>query len=106
MKILLSTIYKGTAVIQAIKSFSPNKVYFIIDEPLDETRQTSINMVKDLFPEIEYDQVSGKIYDIVNIAKSVIDTIEKEKGNMSAVAKSLGISRPTLYSKMAKYNIK
>ena len=36
----------------------------------------------------------------------ILASIEKEKGNMSAVAKSLGISRPTLYSKMAKYNIK
>jgi DNA-binding NtrC family response regulator len=29
-------------------------------------------------------------------------TIEKEKGNMSAVAKKLGITRPTLYKKLKK----
>jgi DNA-binding NtrC family response regulator len=33
-------------------------------------------------------------------------SIEKENGNMSAVAKSLGITRPTLYKKMNRYNIK
>jgi DNA-binding NtrC family response regulator len=36
----------------------------------------------------------------------IMDRIEKEKGNMSAVAKSLGISRPTLYSKMKRHRIK
>lgn len=36
----------------------------------------------------------------------ILASIEKEKGNMSAVAKSLGITRPTLYSKMNRYNIK
>jgi len=32
-------------------------------------------------------------------------SIEKEKGNLSAVAKSLGITRPTLYSKMKRFGI-
>jgi DNA-binding NtrC family response regulator len=32
-------------------------------------------------------------------------SIEREKGNMSAVAKSLGITRPTLYKKMKRYGI-
>ena len=36
----------------------------------------------------------------------ILASIEKEKGNMSAVAKSLGITRPTLYSKMNRYDIK
>jgi DNA-binding NtrC family response regulator len=33
----------------------------------------------------------------------ILASLEKEKGNLSAVAKSLGITRPTLYSKMKKY---
>ena len=36
----------------------------------------------------------------------IIASIEKENGNMSSVAKSLGITRPTLYKKMKRYNIK
>lgn len=36
----------------------------------------------------------------------IIASIEKEKGNMSSVAKILGITRPTLYKKMKRYNIK
>jgi len=35
----------------------------------------------------------------------ILVSIEKEKGNMSAVAKRLGVTRPTLYSKMKKYNL-
>jgi DNA-binding NtrC family response regulator len=32
----------------------------------------------------------------------IMACIEKEKGNLSAVAKKLGISRPTLYKKLKK----
>ena len=35
----------------------------------------------------------------------IIASIEQENGNMSTVAKNLGISRPTLYNKMKRYNI-
>ena len=35
----------------------------------------------------------------------ILASIEKERGNMSSVAKSLGITRPTLYSKMKRYGI-
>jgi len=35
----------------------------------------------------------------------ILNNIEREHGNMSAVAKNLGITRPTLYSKMKKYGI-
>lgn len=79
MSVLISTIYKGTAVIQAIKLFSPSKVYFIVDDPLNSTRENAIKMIKDIFPEISYETVPQKIYDIVSIAGAVIDLIEKEK---------------------------
>jgi DNA-binding NtrC family response regulator len=36
----------------------------------------------------------------------ILASIEQAKGNMSAVAKNLGITRPTLYKKMKRYNIK
>ena len=38
--------------------------------------------------------------------KMIISWLEKENRNMSAVAKSLGITRPTLYKKMKRYGIK
>jgi DNA-binding NtrC family response regulator len=36
----------------------------------------------------------------------IIACLEKENGNMSAVAKTLGITRPTLYKKLRRYDIK
>ena len=35
----------------------------------------------------------------------ILASIEKENGNLSAVAKSLGITRPTLYNKLKKFRI-
>ena len=35
----------------------------------------------------------------------ILASIEKENGNMSAVAKNLGITRPTLYNKLKRYRI-
>ncbi len=35
----------------------------------------------------------------------IIASVERENGNMTAVAKSLGITRPTLYKKMKRYHI-
>ena len=51
-------------------------------------------------------QGSLRIQTIDDMEKQMIlASIEKEKGNMSAVAKSLGITRPTLYSKIKRYHI-
>ena len=90
MKILISTIWKGSAVIQAIKLFSPDKVFFIVDEPLEDIRKNSIDMIKELFPNLKYDTIPTKIYDIVGIARSVMDIIESEKGNQIIVHISEG----------------
>ena len=35
----------------------------------------------------------------------ILASIDKEKGNMSAVAKNLGITRQTLYKKLKRYGI-
>jgi CRISPR locus-related DNA-binding protein len=66
---------------QAIKLFSPTKIYFIVDKPIDEIRKNSIGMIHDLFPEIDTKQVFVKTYDIVNIANETIKIIKKESKN-------------------------
>ena len=90
MKILISTIWKGSAVIQAIKLFSPDKVFFIVDEPLEDIRKNTISMIKELFPNLKYNTVPTKIYDIVGIAKAAMDIIESEKENQIVVHISEG----------------
>jgi len=51
---------------------------------------------------------SNKKFDLQNKTieemekEMILDSIDKEKGNMSAVAKKLGITRPTLYKKLKK----
>ena len=79
MVVLITTVFKGSAVIQAIKLFSPQRVYFLIDEPLNEIRNQTINMIKEFFPTLDFKSISAKVYNIVDIAKETIDIIEKEK---------------------------
>jgi len=58
--------------------------------------------------------INNKTQDRINFPFQTIEEMEcdmikacisKEKGNMSAVAKKLGITRPTLYNKLKKYAI-
>ena len=37
--------------------------------------------------------------------KAIREAMERHNGNLTLVAKSLNISRPTLYSKLKKYGI-
>lgn len=90
MNVMISTIYKGYAVIQSIKLFDPEKVYLIVDDPIDDVRKNSIVMVKDIFPSIQFIEISSKIYDIVEIANKAIDVIKKETGNKIMVNISEG----------------
>jgi CRISPR locus-related DNA-binding protein len=90
MVVLITTIWKGTAVIQAIKSFSPTKIYFVVDDPLEATRKSAMGMIKDIFPQIQYHEVSAKIYDIVGMARAAIDIINKENGEKIIVHISEG----------------
>ena len=75
MVVLITTVFKGSAVIQAIKLFIPQKVYFLIDEPLNEIRNQTINMIKEFFPGLVFENISAKVYNIVDIAKETIKII-------------------------------
>jgi DNA-binding NtrC family response regulator len=66
----------------------------VIDEnnlALSSTPPQNNNLKFQTFDEMEREMITA--------------SIGKERGNMSAVAKSLGITRPTLYSKMKRYGI-
>jgi len=103
MTVLISTIFKGSAVIQAIKLFNPKKVYFIVDDPLDDIRKHSVNMIKDLFSSIEIKTVPAKIYDIVEIAKKTMEVINKESSDKIIVHISEGRKTMTLGTLFGAY---
>ena len=90
MNVLISTIYKGSATIQAIKLFKPQKIFFIIDDYNDSIRAHSVKMIKDLFPEISVVEIPIKMYDIVDIAKHTIEIINSESKNKIIVHISEG----------------
>jgi CRISPR locus-related DNA-binding protein len=90
MTVLITTIFKGSAVIQAIKLFEPKKVYFIVDDPIDDIRKHSVNMIKDIFPSVKFEQISAKIYDIVEIAQKTMEAIKKESSEKVIVHISEG----------------
>src|SRR3989344_2899640 len=90
MTVLISTIFKGSAVIQAIKLFEPKKVYFVVDDPIDDIRKHSVNMIKDIFPSVEFEQISAKMYDIVEIAQKTMEVINKESSEKIIVHISEG----------------
>jgi len=79
MTILISTIWKGSAVIQAIKLFSPNKIYFLVDDPINDIMQNSLIMIRNLFPDIFLKNIPTKMYDIVDVTKNTSDIIIEEK---------------------------
>ncbi len=90
MTVLISTIYKGSAVIQAIKLFAPTKIFFVVDDTEQDIRKNSVRMIKDLFPNIPIQEITVKIYDIVDIAREVMQVIEKENNDKIIVHISEG----------------
>jgi CRISPR locus-related DNA-binding protein len=96
LDILISTIYEGKAVVQAVKLFSPEKIYFIVDDPINNTRKLPIEMIKDIFPDIDIINKTVKTYDIVDIANKTIEIIKEEKNNnikihISEARKTMGL---------------
>ena len=78
MNTIISTIHKGNTVIQAIKLCKPTKACFIID-PQNKIAKHSIEMIKDFFPKLLIEQHYVKDYDIVDIAHTTINIIEKKE---------------------------
>ncbi|MFC2133836.1 CRISPR-associated CARF protein Csa3 [Bacteroidota bacterium] len=81
MKVLIATIFEGRSNLQTIPTISPEKIYFIVDTPIHEKRQTAINAIQHKYPEIKIEKVFVKHYDVVDVAKNVIGVMESEKSN-------------------------
>lgn len=62
--------------------------------------------VGDLSLEVKKNKASGPVHTLGEAEEQTIRaTMARCKGNLTLVARELGISRPTLYSKLKKYNI-
>ena len=46
-----------------------------------------------------------KVFNDAEEERMVREAVERSNGNISAAAKMLGVSRPTLYAKMKKYGL-
>jgi len=82
-RVVISTIYEGYAVKQAITKLSPDKLILLVDEPFDANKKEKmiqlIKSIKDFFKEtliVETAKIPS--YDIPKIMEEVIKIIDKE----------------------------
>lgn len=87
-KVIISTIYEGYAVKQAVLKFSPDKLILLVDEPTDKRKKEKmisvIKAIKSLFKEgLIVEQIKISTYDIPQIMGAAIKIIDEEfkKGN-------------------------
>jgi CRISPR-associated protein Csa3 len=77
-KILLSTLYGPDPVLLACTKLSPDKLIVFVTQESDKVLDESINLLKNsLGRVIDIEFVKIPEYDIVKIAKKVVDTIDK-----------------------------
>lgn len=89
-RVVISTIYEGYAVKQAITKLSPDKLILLIDEPfetkkkekMNQTIQTLKEFFKDSF-EIKTKKISS--YDIPKIMQEVIEIIDEESNDNNQI---------------------
>lgn len=87
-KVIISTIYEGYAVKQAVLKFSPDKLILLVDEPTDKRKKEKmisvIKAIKSLFKEdLIVEQIKISTYDIPQIMETAIKIIDEEfkRGN-------------------------
>ena len=89
-RVVISTIYEGHAVKQAIIKLSPDKLILLIDEPIENSKKDKMNKtiqtLKEFFKnsfEIKTKKISS--YDIPQIMQEVIGVIEEEASNENKI---------------------
>ena len=103
-RVVISTIYEGYAVKQAITKLSPDKLILLVDEPNDERKKEKINStikeIKQFFKEsLEIQTKKISSYDIPKIMEEVIEIIDEEfkEGNKIFIHTSEG-RKPTSFA--------
>jgi len=85
---LISTVFEGYAVKQAILKFSPDKLILLVDEPTDKRKKEKminvIKTIKSLFKDgLIVEQIKISTYNIPQIMEAAIKIVDEEfkKGN-------------------------
>lgn len=82
-RVLITSVFQGFAVKEAIIKLSPEKIIFLLDKPLNDnalqTRNTAISQIKSFYSEhIVFEEVNITSYNLPEIAKEVLTIIDGE----------------------------
>jgi len=83
-KVVISTVFSGNAIKVVIRNLKPDKLILIVDEPIHQTKQKTIDELKEKFKGIfDIETMKTSLYDIPEIMKAVTKKIDEEhkKGN-------------------------
>jgi len=85
VKTVISTVYSGEAVKLVLSTFKPDKMVFLLakdSNPDDETKIRKVmGSLSRAFPKVQFEEITSTMYDLVDVTKTVVDAIKKEKGN-------------------------
>lgn len=89
------------------RNYSPRSKKMIEKMNYDHfSKLASVNKIKDKRKKLIYfDDLNLKEKQDLLIKETLVDALEKSKGNKSNAAKMLGISRTVIYDKLKKYNL-
>jgi len=93
---LISTVYSIEPVMICITQFSPKKVVLIMEEEPPKEKEQVQKIIEDTlgnFLEVKIKETS--LYDVVQIAKDTVDTIDEERANGRKVVVNISGGRKT-----------
>jgi len=100
-RVVISTIYEGYAVKQAITKLSPDKLILLVDEPEDKKKKDKmmqvIKNIKEFFKEnLVIETIKIPSYDIAQIMEKTISLIDIESKNNNKIFVHITEGRKTI----------
>lgn len=82
IKVLISTLYNPEPTLLAANRLGPDRLILLIDKAPDKTQEKAVRVILDsLGKVIDVKTVKTDVYDIVDIAQKVVDTIDMQPSN-------------------------